>query len=85
MGVKPMKRQKYLPIIALLLGMQISVAYAGGSVEHSAKALEMSVQAIGNATIAGFKLVSGAAAVPLTFAGACPKATMPTPCPCAGR
>jgi hypothetical protein len=42
---------------------------AGGSVEHSAQALESALQASAHATVAGLKLVSGAAAIPLITAG----------------
>jgi len=64
-----MKRLTHKLIIILFISIYIPMARAGGSVEHSAKALEMSLEAIGHSTIAGLKLVSGAVAVPLTFAG----------------
>lgn len=44
-------------------------AMAGGSEEHFADSLEHSAQAIASATVGSFKLVSGAAAVPLMMIG----------------
>ena len=64
-----MKRLIYNLLITLGISFYLPMAFAGGSVEHSARALEMSLQAIGNTTIAGLKLASGAAAVPLMSVG----------------
>ena len=64
-----MKHLHYQLIVMLLLTINLYPAYAGGSLEHSSQALEMSLQAIGHSTIAGLKLVSGAAAVPLVSVG----------------
>lgn len=50
-------------------------ALAGGAVKHSVAALELSLQAVGNATVGGLKLVSAAAAVPFTVAGEIGKAS----------
>lgn len=43
---------------------------AGGSLEHSSRALQHSVNAVGYSVTAGAQLVSGAAAIPLGFVGA---------------
>jgi len=43
--------------------------HAGGTVEASARAMEHSMQALGYSIEGGFKLVSGAAAIPLITAG----------------
>ena len=64
-----MKQLTHNLLIALCISFYLPMVYAGGSVEHSARALEMSLQAIGNSTIAGLKLASGAAAVPLISVG----------------
>ena len=64
-----MNRLAHNLIFILIWSAHLSTAHAGGSVEHSAQALEMSLQALGHASSAGLKLVSGAVAVPLIFAG----------------
>lgn len=64
-----MNRLPYQLFFTLFLFTCLPQAHAGGSVEHSARALEMSLQAIGNSTLAGLKLASGAAAVPLMSVG----------------
>ena len=52
-----------------MITTHLSIAHAGGSVEHSTRALEMSLEALGHSMIASLKLVSGATAVPLISAG----------------
>ena len=64
-----MNRLAHKLIFMLFLSLQLNSVHAGGSVEHSARALEMSMQALGDSTIAGMKLASGAAAVPLISVG----------------
>lgn len=55
---------------ALLLCSTACAAQAGGTVEASARALDHSMQALGYSIEAGLKLSFGAAAIPLTAAGA---------------
>ncbi len=50
--------------LVLFVGMSSSV-FAGGSAKHFSDALANSAQAIAHSTIAGLKLVSGIAAIPL--------------------
>jgi hypothetical protein len=62
---------KHLPIIFVtaLLSASMNIVSAGGSAEASAQALTHSLEALGYAVEGSLKLASGAAAVPLMFAG----------------
>lgn len=64
-----MKTNTYHIALSLLLAAHAADAPAGGSAAASAKALEHAVQAVGYSLESGFKLVSGAVAVPLTLSG----------------
>jgi len=59
----------YLVIVTTLLATGMNMASAGGSAEASAQALTHSLEALGYAVEGSLKLASGAAAVPLMFAG----------------
>ncbi len=64
-----MNKSRNWVISGMFLSLFATGASAGGSAEASARALESSVQAIGYSLQGGFKLVSGAAALPLMVAG----------------
>jgi len=59
---------------AMLLILSMPVI-AGGSAQHFSNSLDHSVQALGHSTVAGFKLVSGAVAIPLMISGEIGKAS----------
>ena len=58
-----------IPGLSILLLMP-SLSTAQSSLQHSSQAVTHSIQAIGESMVAGAKLVSGVAAVPLKAAGA---------------
>ena len=64
-----MKRFRYLLIQVPLLFLP-AAATAQSSLQHSSQAITHSIHAVGESMVAGAKLVSGVAAVPLKAAGA---------------
>ncbi len=72
-----MKHMTFIQIIgsaAILLSISIPV-YAGGSAQHFSNSLDHSAQALAHSTVAGFKLASGAVAIPLMMSGEIGKAS----------
>ncbi|HEX9585662.1 MAG TPA: mechanosensitive ion channel protein MscS [Gammaproteobacteria bacterium] len=65
-----MKPRARLVSSLLLAVLSPGVAVAQSSLQHSGQAVTHSLQAIGEGMVAGAKLVSGVAAVPLKAAGA---------------
>lgn len=65
-----MKRRLLLSSGFFFLAVSPCLALAQGSLEHSSRAVTHSLQAVGEGMVAGVKLVSGVAAVPLKAAGA---------------
>ncbi len=59
---------------ATLLSLSMPV-FAGGSAKHFSDSLDHSAQALAHSTVAGFKLVSGAVAIPLMISGEIGKAS----------
>ncbi len=60
--------------VATLLSLSMPV-FAGGSTQHFSDSLDHSAQALAHSTVAGFKLVSGAVAIPLMIGGEIGKAS----------
>ena len=56
-------------LASVSLAVGAPLASAGGASEHSSRALQASAEAVGNALVAGVKLVSGVLAVPLGVSG----------------
>ena len=65
-----MKTIRVLAASAVLLSILPLSAMAQSSLQHSSQAVTHSIRAIGEGMVAGAKLVSGVAAVPLKAAGA---------------
>ena len=58
---------KTVGFTAILLAS--NTAFAAGSLQHLSEASVNSAQAIGHSSVAGVKIISGIAAIPLTVAG----------------
>ena len=57
-------------IVGGVAALHAAGACAGDSLQHNGQSLENLALAVGHSTAAGFKLVSGAAAIPLKIGGA---------------
>jgi hypothetical protein len=70
-----MNKQRNKLAVVLITSAFAAPVLAGGSAQHFSNAVNHSGQALGHSTVAGLKLVSGAASVPLLITGEVGKAS----------